>query len=96
MGEVIAFPAPPATGTSVRVIFHGRPFTRDDGSTIRPKYSFVIADGNWQGTVDLVKEIGGLWMEYTDGNGWLFSPWPMQAIEVLRDQTKPPANDARG
>ncbi|MFI5022541.1 MAG: hypothetical protein ACHQRJ_12915 [Alphaproteobacteria bacterium] len=58
------------------------PFNDENGSQTNLKVSIAIEDGDFQGIIDAIVEMGGIYMPpQADGRAW-FLPWPPAAISI--------------
>jgi len=62
------------------VIFAGS-YPADNGEEAKVRLRVHIRDGDAWGLVEAVKDNGGIGVQ-TDDSGYLFLPWPCQAIEI--------------
>lgn len=74
--------APDQTGP-VMVTFIGCPFKAPEGTDGTLSISVTVGDGDFNGVIDAVRELGGMYSPTADNNGdFWFLPWPPAAVRV--------------
>lgn len=66
------------------VSFIGFRFEQEDGETQRLQVNVVVANGDFEGIINAVRENGGIYVQPNEGEdvaAW-FLPWPCAAVRV--------------
>jgi len=65
------------------VIFHSSIFKDATGSDKNVNVFVHIENGDFQGVIDSVVKLGGIWGIHQEERAGFFLPWPCACVEVL-------------